>query len=174
MLAEVLLWKFYSCTNNSKKNDELPNLEINITAAPEHVGEIEHVICTIKERSHGVVSYQLYVVLPKPMVIHLVYFAVLWLNNKPNILGISQIHLPREIVTKRKIDWEKQIRIGDYVQGNYERNITNQVRDMYTYNGIYLGPTDNRQGNVNLFDLETCTVKKPHTIFSFPVPDIII
>ena len=154
--------------------DEVPNLEINTTAAREHVGEIESAICTVKKLSHDVVSYQPYAVIPKTMAIHPVYFAVLWLNNKPNILGISQIHLPREIVTKRKIDWEKQIRIGDYVQGNYERNITNQVRDMYTYNGIYLGPTDNRQGNVNLFDLETCTVKKPHTIFSFPVPDIII
>ena len=85
--------------------DEVPKLEINTTEAREHVGEIERTIRTVKERSPVVVSYQPYAILPKPIVIHLVYFSILWLNKKPNKIGISQVHSPREIVTRRKLDW---------------------------------------------------------------------
>ena len=142
----------------------------------ENVGEIERAIRTIIELSRSVVSYKIYTILQKPMVIHLVYFAVLWLNNKPNILGFSQLHSPCEIITKRKLDWEKHNKagFGDLVQASYNHNITNLVDDMRTYKGIYLGPTGNRQGTVNVFDLETFKVKKPHMIVYFPVPDRVI
>ena len=60
--------------------DEAPKVDINTTAAREHVGDTERTIRTVKEHSQAVVSYQPYAVLPKPMVIHLVYFSVLWLN----------------------------------------------------------------------------------------------
>ena len=137
--------------------DEVPKLDINATAAREHVGEIESAIRTVKERSCAVVSYQSNAVLPKLIVIHLVYFSVLWLNNKPNTLGISQIHSPREIFTKRKLYWEKHCKAGfcDYVQARYDPNITNRVGHMRNYNGIYLGLTGNRQETVNVFDLDT-------------------
>ena len=74
------------------------------------------------------------------MVIHLVYFAVLCLNNKPNKLGISQVHSPCEIFTNCKLDWEKHCKagFGDFVQASHDRDITNQVSDMHTYSGIYL------------------------------------
>ena len=110
------------------------------------------------------------------MVIHLLYFAVLWLNNKPNTLGISQVHSPCEIVTKHKLDWEKHCKAGfdDFVQASYDRNITNRFRDMRTYDGIYLGPTGNWRLTANVFDLETGKVKNPHTIVSFPAPDRVI
>ena len=156
--------------------DEVSKLEINTAAARENVGEIERAICTMKERSRAVVSYQPYAVLPKPIVIHLVYFSVLWLNNKPNKLGISQVHSPREIITRRKLDWEKhcQAGFGDFVQASYDRDVKNGVSDMRTYNGIYLGPTGNHQGNVKVFNIGTGKVKKPRTIRILPVPDRVI
>ena len=92
--------------------DEVPKLEINTTAAREHVGHIERTIHAVKELICAVVSYLPYVVLPKPMVINLVYFAFLWLNNKPNTFGISQVHSPREIVTKRKLYGGKHCKPG--------------------------------------------------------------
>ena len=114
-------------------------------------------IRTIKECIRAVVSYQPYMVLPKPMVIHIFYFAVLWLNTKHNTLGISQLHSPRESVTKRKLEWEEHCTsgFGDFVKARYERNVTNIVSDMHTYDGIYLGPASNWQVTVNVFDLET-------------------
>ena len=87
--------------------DEVPKIDINTTAARENVGDIERMIRTVKEQSRAVMSYQPYAVLPKPTVIHLVYLAVLYLNNKPNTLGISPVYSPREIVINRKLDWEK-------------------------------------------------------------------
>ena len=74
------------------------------------------------------------------MVIHLVYFSVLWLNNKPKTLGISQVHPPREIVTKRKLDQEKHCKAGlvDFIQASYYSNITNLFGDMRTYLQRYL------------------------------------
>ena len=55
-----------------RKFYEVPNLEINTTAAREHVGEIERAIRTVKELSLAILSYPPYAVLPKPMVTHLV------------------------------------------------------------------------------------------------------
>ena len=85
---------------------------------------------------------------------------------------ISQVHSPREIFTKRKLYWEKQCKagFGDFVQASYDRDVTNRVCDMCTYEGIYVGPTGNRQGTVNVFDMKTGKVKKPRTFVSFPVP----
>ena len=115
-------------------------------------------------------------VLPTPMVIRLVYLSVLWLNNKPNKLGISQVHSPSEIFTKTKLDWGKHYKagFGDFVRARYDRDVTNLVSDMRTYDSIYLGPTGNRQVTISIFDIETGKVKKPRTIVYFPVPDRVI
>ena len=45
---------------------------------------------------------------------------------------------------------------------------------MRTYDNVYLVPSGNRQGTVNVFNLGTGKVKKPRTIVSFPVLDRII
>ena len=156
--------------------DEVPKLEINTTTARENMGEIDCAIRTVKERSRAVVSYQPYTILTKHIVIHLVYFSVLWLNNKPNQLGISQVHSPREIFTGRKIYWAKHCQAGfcDFVQASYDRDVTNGVSYMRTYNGIYLGPLGNRQGTMKVFDICKGKVKKPRTITILPLPDRVI
>ena len=73
------------------------------------------------------------------MVFHIVYFSVLWLNDKPITWVISQVHSPHEIGTKRKLYWEKhwKAEFGYYVQASYDRNITNRVINMRTYDSIY-------------------------------------
>ena len=156
--------------------DEAPKIEINTTAEREHVGEIERAIRTMKEWSCAVVSYQPYAILPKPILIHLEYFSVLWLNNKPKKLGISHVHSPRDIITGIKLDWEKhfQAGIGDFVQAVYDRDVKNGVINMCSYNGIYLGPTGNRQGTVKVLYICTGKVKKPRTITILTVPECVI
>ena len=42
---------------------------------------------------------------------------------------------------------------------------------MRTYDGIYLGPTGNRQGTVKVFDISTGKVKKHWNITILSVPD---
>ena len=63
--------------------DSVPLLEVNTTAAREHVGEIERGLRTIQERGRGIVSTLPFSHLPRQVVIHLVYFVVLWLNSMP-------------------------------------------------------------------------------------------
>jgi hypothetical protein len=74
-----------------KIEDDIKMVEINTTATREHVGEIEQFIHIIKEWSQALVSNHPYNVLPRQVVIHLVYFAVLWLNSLPASAGVLEI-----------------------------------------------------------------------------------
>jgi hypothetical protein len=150
-------------------------VEINTTAACEHVGEIKRFIRTIKERSPALVSDLPYTPLPCQVVIHLVYFAVLWLNSLPAAAGVSDKYSPREIVLGRKIDFKKHCKatFGSYVEARNDPTITNTMRPR-TFPGIFLCPTGNRQGTHKVFDINTGVVKKTRTITPLPMPDRVI
>ncbi len=90
-----------------KVEDACNMVKINTTAAHEHIGKIERFICTIKERSRALVSDIPYTPLPCQVVIHLVYFAVLWLNSLPAAAGVSDKYSPWEIVLGRELDFKK-------------------------------------------------------------------
>jgi hypothetical protein len=80
-------------------------VEIKMTAAHEHVGEIERNIRVIKECSCAIVSNLPYKILPRQVIIHLIYFSVFWLNSLPSAVGISEKYSPRIIVTGRELDF---------------------------------------------------------------------
>ena len=84
-----------------KVSEKLNNIEVNTTAAREHVGEIERQIRLIKERARAMVADMPFKYIPKQIVIHLIYFVALWLNAFPNKNGISEKYSPRKIVTTR-------------------------------------------------------------------------
>ncbi len=97
--------RLYSCTGIiikvvmmdqefNKIEDEINMVENNTTAACKHVGKIECFIRTIKERSRALVPDLPYSILPQQIVIHLVYFAMLWLNSLPVAAGVSEIYPP--------------------------------------------------------------------------------
>ena len=86
---------------------EFDIVEINTTAAREHVGEIERNIQTIKEQGRSVSSVLPYTTLPKQLVIHLVYYVVMFLNTMPSKTSISNTISPREFVMRRRLDWNK-------------------------------------------------------------------
>jgi hypothetical protein len=155
-----------------KVEDACDMVEINTTAAHEHVGKIKHFIRTIKERSRALVSDLPYTPLPRQVVIHLVYFAVLWLNSLPAAVGVSDKYSPWEIVLGRKLDFEKHCKttFGSYLEAHADPPITNTMRPR-TFPGIFLGPTGNRQGTHKVFDINTGVVKKPCTITPLPMPD---
>ena len=70
-------------------------LDINISAAKEHVGEIERYHCTLKERCMCTLSdmrpigSKAYQYLHKQIVIRMVYFCVMMINAVPATKGIS-------------------------------------------------------------------------------------
>ncbi len=150
-------------------------VEINTTAAREHVGEIKRFIRTIKECSRTLVSDLPYNILPRQITIHLVYFAVLWLNSLPAAAGVSKKYSPREIVLGRKLNFDKHCKatFGSYVEAHKDPTITNTMRSR-TFPGIFLGPTGNRQGTHKVFNINTGVVKKPRIITPLPMPDRVI
>ena len=80
-------------------------VDVNTTAAREHVGETERGIRYLKERCRCSVSTFAEVgikYLAKPIVIQLVYNVTLFINVVPDTLGVSRQYLPRKIVTQQK------------------------------------------------------------------------
>ena len=76
---------------------------VNTTAAREHVTvtDAERGIRTIKDSGRCTVAEFRRIgitMIPKEVIIHMVYFVVFWLNAAPAVNGISDIHSPREIV----------------------------------------------------------------------------
>ena len=84
----------------------MPNIEYNTMAAKEHVSEVERTMQTVKERIHGLLAILPFSHIPKRMKIDFVYFVILWLNEFPVKLGISQTILPRELLMRWRLDYE--------------------------------------------------------------------
>ena len=78
--------------------------EINTTAAREHVGEVKQSIRTIKEPGRSISTVLPYTTLTTQVVIHLIYYVVMFLNAMPAKNDISDTILLREIVTRRRLD----------------------------------------------------------------------
>ena len=72
-----------------KLKDHVPMLALNIPAVSEHVGDIEQRIRVVKKRTRGLVCTLPYPRLPQQMLIHMIHFVTMWLNNFPTINGIS-------------------------------------------------------------------------------------
>ena len=87
-----------------KVKQQTPHLNINTTAANEHVGDIERKIRVIKERARGIICTLPYKKLPQSMLVQLLHFVVMWLNNFPVANGISSTYSPREIVTRHRLE----------------------------------------------------------------------
>ena len=110
--------------------------------------------------------------LPRQVVIHLVYFVILWLNAMPHAKeGISDTISPCEIILRRHLDFEKHCRgnFGSYIEAHYDDVITNTMKSR-TYPALLLGPTGNIQGTVKAYDLTTGRVKKPRSCLLYTSP----
>ena len=85
-----------------KEQDGMGLVDLNTTAAREHVGEIERGIRYLKKRLTCVVSMISSVgiqYVPKHMVIRMVYNVATCVNTVPDSLGVSDKYPPRKIVT---------------------------------------------------------------------------
>jgi hypothetical protein len=75
----------------------LTGLNLNTTAASEHVPDVERQIRVLKERSQAIRSTLPFKAIPVRMIIELVYYAALWLKPPPcqsvslipTVLGLS-------------------------------------------------------------------------------------
>jgi hypothetical protein len=153
----------------------LPFIEIELTAAGEHVCKIERSHRTLKNRARGVLAELLYSYYPTQMIIHLIYHVVLWLNATnfnllPNISA-------REFITGMGIDIDAHCQqpFGQYCEPHDDQEVTNTMSPR-TNPCICLGTTGNRRGTQKVLSLDTNEVVRRRNLKnqSIPVPDSII
>ena len=126
-----------------KVKSEMDSVEINTTAAREHVGEIERGIRTLKERCRCVLAGLRdlgWLYLHKWVVVHRLYHVTKMVNSFPAKKGISAAWLPREIVTGRTLDVSVDLcaSFGVLVDASYDKMVTNDMGDR-THPCIALG-----------------------------------
>ena len=112
---------------------------------------------------------------PKQVIIHPVYFVIMWINAGPNENEISQVYSPREIVTGRILEYELHCnaKFGQYAHTYIDLDKTNGMQNP-TFPGIYLEPTGNIQGTVKVLDINTGKIKKPKNFTEVPILDSVV
>ena len=125
--------------------DLVPIVEINTTAAREHVVLIERRIRVVKEKTRASSSQFPFENIPMMVLIHTVYTAVFWLNAFPN-MSEKQWFSPREIITGSTINYKRDCKavVGVYVEASTDAEITNDNSEC-RQSCIYLGPAGNCQ-----------------------------
>jgi hypothetical protein len=109
------------------------------------------------------------------MVIHLLHFVVMWLNNFPVANGISTTRGPCKIILRHCLDYTHHCcaPFGAYCEAHKENTPTNDMTTRRTP-AICIGPTGNFQGTYNFLSLVQEQVIKCCHFDELPVPDVII
>ena len=102
-------------------------MEVNTTAAHEHVPEVEPMIRTVKQRLRSVTSDFPFSPIPKMVLIHSVYYVIIMLNTSPRYQGVTGVFLSRELVTGRMINNLRDFRatVGAYIEASRDAMVTN-------------------------------------------------
>ena len=108
------------------------------------------------------------------LLIYAVYNECLWLNAFPiqSGSGITGGLSSRELVTGLTVSFTKHctVDVGAYVKSSTDTIITNGNNDR-THACVALGPSGNRQGYLNCFDLDTGWIVLRRTIKKMVWPD---
>jgi hypothetical protein len=137
-----------------KLRDHVPMLALNIPAAGDHIREVEQCIWVIKECPYSC--------LPQQMLIHLVHFVTMWLNNFPTSNGILADFSPCKIILLHRLSYKCHCRasFGAYCK-THEDNTPTNLMCSCALQGIFLGPTGNFQGSYHFLNLATgCVIKR--------------
>ena len=128
-----------------KVQEKVTIIEVNTTAAREHVPDIERHICLIKERVICTTSDFPFDPIPRLVVIHVVYTCVIFINAITRKAGAVQGISPRELVTGKTVHYKRDCRacIGGYVEASTGAIFTNDNTPR-THSCIALGPSGNR------------------------------
>jgi hypothetical protein len=150
-------------------------VNLNTTAANEHVPDIERHIRLIKERDRAIQSTMPFKIIPGRMIIEMMAHVVLWLNAFPPASGVSTTYSPRTIMTGTVLDFTKhcQIPFGAYAEVHEDSDKTNTM-DEQTQPAICLGPTANFQGTYKFMSLRTGKWITRKQFTELPMPDSVI
>ena len=150
-------------------------LELNTTAANEHVPKIERQIRVIKERTRCIRHTLPFKFIPLLMVVEMVYMSCMWINAFPPKGGVSETLSPRHIMTGQQFDYNKHCKwaFGEYGQTHEENNPPNS-QAARAIGAICLGPTGNLQGSYKFLNLRTGQKITRRDFTPLPMPDEII
>jgi hypothetical protein len=153
----------------------LHNVECNTTAAKEHVSKAKQMICTIKERTRGLLATLPFEHIPRRMKIEFIHLIVLWLNAFPVKSGIFSTFSPRELLVWWKLDYKKHCQVlpGMYCEMHNKPSPSNTITPC-THEAIAFGPTGNLQSSMKFYSLNTGQVLKRHLFMPILMPDRII
>jgi hypothetical protein len=170
--STALMDREFECLRNKLL---LHGMNLNTTAASEHVPDIERQIRTIKERARALRSTLPFKAIPGRMIIEMMAHVVLWLNAFPPASGVSKTFSPRTIMTGTALDFQKhcQIPFGAYAEVHEDRDKTNTMEER-TQPAICLGPTANFQGSYKFLSLRTGKRITRKQFKELPMPDSII
>jgi hypothetical protein len=112
----------------------VPGININTTAAKEHVPKIKRQICVIKERGRALLNTLPFTKMPQIILIELIYHVVLWLNAFPSKSGVSETLSPWEIVLRYKLDFKKHCKapFGSYCEAHNKPAPMNNMVSRWT------------------------------------------
>jgi hypothetical protein len=136
--------------------DDIRGVILNTTATSEHVPEIERQIRVIKERARAIRSTLPFRKMPNRMIVELINFVVLWLNDFSPSSGIYKTYIPRTIMTGTTLDCNKHCKLpfGAYVETHGMNAPTNTMKERRRA-AIWLGPTAIFQGSYKFLCLKT-------------------
>lgn len=129
--------------------EEVRPATMNIVAADEHVGDIEHSIRMVKEGARCHVQLLPYKRCPKQMVIACVIYVIKCLNEVPDDNGISDSISPGTLISGVPGQSYKEImkiNFGDYVQVYNIQGGQTSGNEPRTIGAIALYPSENAQG----------------------------
>ena len=127
---------------------------LNETSRDEHVGDIEHYICTVKEQMRAIYNTLPFHKVPARLVIEMTKTAVFWLNAFPVLGGTSWDLSPRTILMGQKVDYVHHchFQFGEYDQTHKEHNNSLNPR---TVGALALRPVGNGQGSFYFLSVTT-------------------
>ena len=133
-----------------------PPIDFNLSAAQEHVPEAERNNRVLKERMRAIFHSLPFQAIPSIFIRYLASESAEKLNFFPPIGGVSPYYSPREILSRRRLNYLKHCTIPQfsYAQAHDERDIEN-TQQARTIDCIYMPPVCSQQGGHVLFNLTT-------------------
>ena len=103
-------------------------IHLNIWSNDEHLGEIERLNRTVKERVRGIYNTLTFKKLPSRMIVELIAPIIFWLDALPPSPSVGGNLSPRQIITNLTIEYTKHCRLqfGKYTQVHEYHNSTMQ------------------------------------------------
>ena len=130
-------------------------VSLNTASASEHVLEIERQHRVIKEQARACFHSLPFKMIPKIMIIEMIYNCVLWINAFPPTGGVSSSVSPRTFLTGVRFDYNCHCKLafGACAQVHEETFPTNSQQSR-TLGDICIGPSGNLQGGYKFMNLQ--------------------